>query len=209
MQQVRQATHTIRPILRPYGDLGDGTTGASRVIGPLLSRLQSQAQKFVMTMTFEDSIVIDTEPATLFWLSQDYCRRLEWDPFLRSAQLVGDAREAAVGVRAVCVSRSGWEMETEYVSFNPPQTTAIKMTRGPWFLETFAGSWRFEQLSFGQTRVHFTYHLRARPRWLAWLLMPILMRSFRRDTRQRLLAMKAAAEQVASGQASQVGQEGS
>ena len=147
-------------------------------------------------MTCEDSIVIDSESATLFWLSQDYGRRLEWDPFLRSAHLVGGAREAALGVRAVCVSRSGWEMETEYVSFNPPQTTAIKMTRGPWFLESFAGSWRFEELSPGQTRVHFAYHLRARPRWLAWLLTPILMRSFRYDTRQRLQALKTAAERA-------------
>jgi hypothetical protein len=65
-------------------------------------------------MTFDESVVIDAEPTALFRLSQDYGRRLEWDPFLRSANLVGDARAADVGVRALCVSRSGWAMETEY-----------------------------------------------------------------------------------------------
>jgi hypothetical protein len=54
-------------------------------------------------MTFDESVEIAAEPAALFCLSQDYSRRLEWDPFLRSAQLVGAAREAGLGVRALCV----------------------------------------------------------------------------------------------------------
>jgi len=144
-------------------------------------------------MTFDESIVIEAGPAELFGLSQDYDRRLEWDPFLRSANLVG-AREAGMGVRAVCVAKSGWAMETEYVSFNPPRATAVKMTRGPWFLSAFAGSWRFEEIEPGRTRIGFCYSLQARPRALSWLLDPILARSFARDTRARLRALKQAVE---------------
>jgi Polyketide cyclase / dehydrase and lipid transport len=99
-----------------------------------------------------------------------------------------------VGVRALCVSRSGWAMETEYVSFNPPRATAVKMTRGPWFLAGFAGSWRFEEIEPGRTRVGFRYSLEAWPRALAWLLNPLLARSFARDTRARLRALKEAVE---------------
>jgi ribosome-associated toxin RatA of RatAB toxin-antitoxin module len=146
-------------------------------------------------MTFAESIVIAASPGDLFALTQDYARRLEWDPFLKSAELVGGATAAGVGVRAYCVARSGLGMETEYVSFNPPRATAVKMTRGPWLIETFAGSWRFEEVSAGRTRVGFRYHLRARPRCLARLLTPVLGRVFRRDTRRRLAALKAAVEQ--------------
>jgi len=146
-------------------------------------------------LTFADSIVIAADPAALFRLSQDYTRRLEWDPFLRSAKLVGDAREADVGVRALCVDRKGTAMETEYVSFNPPRAAAIKMTSGPWFLQSFAGSWRFEDAGPGQTRVSFQYSLLARPRWLSWLLNPILAHVFARDTHRRLRALKDAVEQ--------------
>jgi hypothetical protein len=89
-------------------------------------------------------------------------------------------------------------METEYVSFNPPRATAVKMTRGPWFLADFAGSWRFEEIGPGRTRVGFRYSLEARPRALAWLLNPILARSFARDTRGRLRALKDAAERQES-----------
>jgi ribosome-associated toxin RatA of RatAB toxin-antitoxin module len=146
-------------------------------------------------MKFEQSIVIASSPDELFALTQDYTRRLEWDPFLRSAELVDGASAAGVGVRAYCVAKSGLGMETEYVSFNPPRATAVKMTCGPWFLDSFAGSWRFEEVATGQTRVGFRYHLRAWPAWLSWLLTPILGRVFARDTRQRLRALKAAVEE--------------
>ncbi len=147
-------------------------------------------------MTFEQSIVIAASPAELFDLSQDYGRRLEWDPFLKSAQLMGGAKAAGVGVRAYCVARSGLGMETEYVSFQPPRVTAVKMTRGPWIIARFAGAWHFDEIAPGQTRVGFRYHLQARPRWLSWLLTPILARVFARDTRKRLTALKSAVEKA-------------
>lgn len=146
-------------------------------------------------MTFEQSIVITASPGELFALTQDYKRRLEWDPFLKSAELLDGAPVAGVGVRAYCVARSGLGMETEYVSFNPPRACAVKMTRGPRLLASFAGSWRFEEVMPGQTRVSFRYHLRARPWWLSWLLTPIMGWVFARDTRKRLVALKAAVEQ--------------
>src|SRR5262249_5697949 len=117
-------------------------------------------------------------------------RRLDWDPFLKAADLLDGATQPGVGVRANCVARSSFAMETEYVSFAPPTVTAVKMTRGPWFLAAFAGSWRFEELPDGRTRVGFRYHLQGRPRWLT----PLLGWVFARDTRKRLAALKDAVE---------------
>jgi hypothetical protein len=146
-------------------------------------------------MTFEHWIVIAATPAELFALTQDYGRRLQWDPFLQSAELLGGATAAGIGVRASCVAHSGLGMETEYVSFNPPRSCAVKMTRGPRLIGSFAGSWRFEEVDPVHTRVGFRYHLRARPFWLSWLLTPIVGWVFARDTRKRLVALKAAVEQ--------------
>src|SRR5262245_20281122 len=123
-------------------------------------------------VTFEHSTLIQATPEELFALTQNYPRRLEWDCFLRQATLLNGAVESGVGVCAYCVARSGLAMETEYVSYKPPQVAAVKLTRGPWFLERFAGSWRFREEGPGQTRVSFRYHLRARPRWLAFVLTP-------------------------------------
>lgn len=141
-------------------------------------------------MTFEDSILVRATPEALFALTQDYGRRLEWDPFLRSAELVGGATEAGPGVRAWCVAHNGMGMETEYVSFNPPAVAAVKMTRGPWFIGGFAGSWRFQPAEDGRTRVVFRYSVRARPRWLQPLLNPVLVRVFAREVRRRLQGLR-------------------
>jgi ribosome-associated toxin RatA of RatAB toxin-antitoxin module len=139
---------------------------------------------------FEESAVVDGPPDRVFELTQDYARRLTWDPFLREAVLRDGATAAAVGVRAWCVSRSGIGMETEYVSFNPPRVAAVKMTRGPRVLESFAGAWEFEPAGEGRTRVTFRYNLRARPRLLAWPLESLARLWFARETRLRVLALR-------------------
>jgi hypothetical protein len=146
-------------------------------------------------MRWEQSITVAGLPGALFGLTQDYARRLQWDPFLRSATLLDGDPEAGLGVRAYCVAHSGWGMETEYVSFHPPRCCAVKMTKGPRLLARFAGSWRFQEVAPGQTRVSCCYHLRARPRWLAWLLTPPVGWIFARQMRKRLVALKAAVEQ--------------
>ncbi len=144
-------------------------------------------------MTFEQAVEIAAPAADLFALTQDYGRRLEWDPFLRSATLVVGAAAPGVCVRAYCVARTGLGMETEYVSFHPPRVAAVRMTRGPRVVRSFAGAWRFTEVGSGLTRVSFRYAMHGRPQ----LLTPVLAWAFARDTRRRLAALKAFA--AASG----------
>jgi len=153
-----------------------------------------QSGKGIIMPTFEQSIKINATPAELFRLTQDYNHRLDWDPFLKEARLVGAAQTAGIGVRAWCVARSGLGMETEYVSFNPPKTVAVKMTRGPAIIASFAGSWRFQELSPGRTLVIFRYHVAAAPRWLGFALDPIMRLVFTHDLTKRLNALKRTVE---------------
>lgn len=143
-------------------------------------------------MKFEHSAVVDAPPEVVFELTQDYSKRLAWDPFLREARLLGGAATPAVGVRAWCVARAGFGMETEYVSYSPPRVVAVKMTRGPWLLSAFAGTWEFEPADSGSTRVTFRYNLRVRPGWAAWALEPLARRWFSRETRLRVVALREA-----------------
>lgn len=147
-------------------------------------------------MRLEESIEIEVACDELFALSQDYARRLEWDPFLRRAELWGAA--PGVGVRAWCESSLGFGMETEYVSFELPRATAVKMTRGPLCFARFAGSWLFESLSDGGTTVRFIYSFESRPRIVSGLLNGIIAHWLRRDMVRRLEAMKRFAENPGS-----------
>lgn len=80
---------------------------------------------------FKERICIKRLHQDVFDFTQDYKNRLLWDTFLKRAELMGDTDNAAKGVKAYCVARNGFGMETQYVTFNRPKVTAVKMTKGP------------------------------------------------------------------------------
>jgi ribosome-associated toxin RatA of RatAB toxin-antitoxin module len=142
----------------------------------------------------ERTIEIHAERGALFDLTQDYDRRLSWDPFLKEARLMGLDPRPSLGARAWCVAKNGLAMETEYVAYHPPAVVAVKMTRGPAVFKSFAGSWRFERVAEGRTRLTFRYHFEVEPKWLRWLLEPLFTAIFLRETVGRLEALRRAVE---------------
>ena len=137
------------------------------------------------------SIQIASTPEQVFDYTQDYGKRLSWDTFLRVAQLEG-AEKAARGVKAWCVSKHGLGMETQYVSYNRPKVTAVKMTKGPFMFTDFAGSWKFEALENNDTRVTFTYSWTLR--FPFNLIDPVLHQILLTNVKQRLTDLKNCVE---------------
>lgn len=111
---------------------------------------------------FSEKIIIDCSPVIAFDYTQDYNNRLKWDTFLKRAELTEGATKADKGVQAYCVAKNGLGMVTEYVSFNRPKATAIKMTKGPFMFKTFFGSWTFKKIKNLQTEVIFLYSFKLR-----------------------------------------------
>jgi polyketide cyclase/dehydrase/lipid transport protein len=143
--------------------------------------------------TFEAAIDIRARPDVVFDLIHDYARRLEWDSFLQEARLLGGAESAAVGVTARCAARRGFgglTMDTVYVSFERPRVAAVRMTKGPALLETFAASLRQDEIEPGVTRVTYRFNVSTRPGWLRPILDPIAATLFLREVRMRLAALK-------------------
>lgn len=140
----------------------------------------------------EESIEIASTPEAIFDLIHNYERRLEWDPFLKEARLI-DAKTAALGVRSLCVARNrlgGMGMETVYVTFDRPKIAAVRMTKGPPILRSFAATLRQDGIGDRRTRVTYKFNLEARPRWLSPLLTPVCNWVFRQEVRKRLEALK-------------------
>ena len=143
--------------------------------------------------SLEEAIEIRASAEAIFDLIHDYARRLDWDPFLREACLLEGAEVADLGVKARCTARNGFAglaMETVYVSFDRPRVAAVKMTKGPAVLETFAASLRQEDVGPGVTRVTHRFHFSTRPRWLHAIAAPIAAALFRREVRERLEALR-------------------
>jgi hypothetical protein len=97
-------------------------------------------------------------------------------------------------------------MEVVFTSFNFPTAVAMKMTRGPWFLSQFAGTWLFRPQVGGGTEVTFRYFFRVSLRWLQPFLHPIIAWVFQRDVRARLLGLKDGTEK--GGLLNRLGQPG-
>ena len=116
----------------------------------------------------------------LFDLSQDYSRRLDWDPFLESYRFVTADGIPRVGAEVSGRARNGFTMHARYISFDPPAVAAFEMVSGPWFFRTFAGAWRFVETSADSTLVSFNYSFTVRPAFMRWLFQPILRRSLER-----------------------------
>ncbi|MBY4712004.1 type II toxin-antitoxin system RatA family toxin [Burkholderia cepacia] len=144
-------------------------------------------------MRISVSRTVGVDRRRLFTWSQDYARRLVWDSFLTDAYLL-DGMTADVGVDAFCRSQSGATMVSRYISYRPPQVAAVEMVDGPKVLERFSGSWNFTEHTPGTTEVKFTYHFRAQPAWLRWLLEPMIGAFYLVQTRRRLDSFKRWAE---------------
>jgi ribosome-associated toxin RatA of RatAB toxin-antitoxin module len=144
---------------------------------------------------FSEKIIINCSPEEAFDYTQDYKNRLEWDTFLKRAELMDGATKAGKGVKAYCVAKNGPGMVTEYVSFNRPKATAIKMTRGPYMFKNFHGSWTFKDISNSQTEVIFLYSFRLR---FPFNLMTRFIKSnLKSNVRRRLTDLKTNIENEA------------
>jgi ribosome-associated toxin RatA of RatAB toxin-antitoxin module len=144
------------------------------------------------TVKFSEKVIINCRPEEVFDYTQDYGARLQWDTFLKQAELLDGAVQANKGVRAYCVAQNGFGMTTEYVSFNRPKATAIKMTKGPWIFRSFLGSWTFKEWGSSQTEVIFLYAFNLR--FPFNLGTPFIKNKLKANVRQRLSDLKKSLE---------------
>src|SRR5688572_24187510 len=141
---------------------------------------------------FSERITIHQSAAAVFDYTQDYANRLKWDTFLKRADLMEGATAAGKGIKAYCVARNGLGMETEYISFNRPRATAIRMTKGPFMFKSFLGSWTFKEQGPDETEVIFLYSFELN--FPLSLFRFFIRHKLQRNVRQRLLDLKTCME---------------
>lgn len=141
------------------------------------------------------SVAIDLPVScdTAFAVIHDYAVRLDWDTMLRSARLLDGATHAGLGVRSVCAGT--WRvaflaLESEYIQFVPGHVAAVNLSKRPWFFGRFAATMRHRPIGPDRSRLEYTYSFRARPRWLAPVLEPVMHLLLQREVRRRLSALR-------------------
>jgi ribosome-associated toxin RatA of RatAB toxin-antitoxin module len=137
---------------------------------------------------FTEQILINEKSEKVFDFTQNYNNRLKWDTFLKKADLIDGATIADKGVRAYCVAKNGIGMVTEYVTYNRPKVTAIKMTKGPFMFKSFLGSWTFKDIPNDKTEVIFLYSFSLR--FPFNILTKFIKNNLQTNVRQRLIDLK-------------------
>jgi hypothetical protein len=98
---------------------------------------------------------------------------------------------AEKGATSLCVGKPffGWiGIETRYLSFVPGSIAAVEMINRPPFFEHFAASIRHEDKGEG-SRLTYKLNFSAQPRFLRWLLHPVMLVVLRYETGKRLAAL--------------------
>ncbi|ODS22963.1 hypothetical protein AB835_11460 [Candidatus Endobugula sertula] len=131
------------------------------------------------------SKLINASQSELFDLTQNYEKRLAWDPFPESYRFL-NGNIVDKGLRLNVKAKNGLSMEVEYVSFKRPKVAAIKMLNGPWFIRKFAGSWSFHSIDINTTEVVFKYTIVGMPSWIS----PFINLIFANTAEKRLSALK-------------------
>ncbi|MFZ6647093.1 SRPBCC family protein [Undibacterium sp. TJN25] len=146
-------------------------------------------------MIVEYSVEIDASIEDVYRISQDYSVRYLWDPFPEKIEMLHGEQEIRPGTEVRVLAKSGIQMEVRFVQCRPPEVAAVTMTKGPFFLSHFAGSWTFRARADVGTLARFKYSLKMK-RWaLPWLSEKIASFYFRRKIIERMSGLKHYCEQ--------------
>jgi len=129
----------------------------------------------------------------VFDLLHDYSRRLKWDTLLRGARFTRGHTVAKTGATTLCVGKPFFGMigiETTYLTFDRGVIAAVNMINRPPFFDSLAASIRHQDLPQGSS-VTYKLTFRARPRFLRWILEPLMTSILSRETERRLKALSA------------------
>lgn len=143
--------------------------------------------------TAEIKEIIPAPAAEVFELLHDYTRRLEWDTLLQKAYLEEEFTTACKGAISVCQGRNflgGFALRTQYVSFEKGLVAAVKMLNRPPFFDTFAASIRHADIGENLSEIVYKVNFTAKPKFLRWLLHPVMRAVFAWETKKRLAALK-------------------
>ena len=141
--------------------------------------------------TIKHQLEIHCSQEAVFDLTQNYSKRLDWDPYLVEAYLLEGEKHAAIGVKSLCKNHSGLAMVTQYISFNRPHVAAVTMIKGPWLLKKFSGAWNVKYLSKNHSMLVFTYHFDLKGGFIGKLFLPFVVSKFSKDMKARLVAIKS------------------
>jgi hypothetical protein len=117
-----------------------------------------------------------------------------WDSLVGATHVVGGADCPSIGAETVNTGRGVLRqltMRTRFVSFDRPRLAAARMVGRSFPFTRWAASMRHHALGPDASLLTYTYTLEAGPRWLHWLVEPVVQRAFDAQTHRRFARLQA------------------
>ena len=119
--------------------------------------------------------------------------RHRWDSLVSATAVEGGAPCPYVG--AVTQNEGGgWmrnlSMRTQFVAYDRPRLAAASMLGQSFPFTRWAASMRQKDPDNGQSVLLYTYTFDVGPRWMAWVVRPVVERIFEYQTRKRFARLR-------------------
>ncbi len=140
----------------------------------------------MIQITIKESVVIEAPVERVWDYTQDWSRRIEWDPAVKSAEILATDPTPIVRVEG----QGGTSFTARYRLFRRPEQTSLAITEGvPRWLGG-GGSWKYESDERGTVWTQ-TNTVTISGRLRAWLLRWPISRQLRSLTRRAMANAKA------------------
>jgi hypothetical protein len=120
--------------------------------------------------------------------------RHRWDSLVSATEVLGGAPCPYVGAVTENTGSSWMQMlsmQTRFVSFDRPSLAAASMVGSSFPFSRWAASMRHRDIEGQGSVLIYTYSFDVAPRWLAWVLRPVVRAVFAYQTRKRFHRLQA------------------
>ena len=140
-------------------------------------------------MIVSESDVFNLEISTLFFLSTDFKKRLQWDHQTNAIGFIEGHSVLKKGAKVYTESVEGVKMDTEYLEFDFPHKLSIQMRNKSSVFKSFKGTWQFSEISNTETKLKLLYQFKLRFPYI--LIAPIVYKRTRKNMRNKLSFLSA------------------
>ncbi|MDR2220384.1 MAG: SRPBCC family protein [Methylobacillus sp.] len=138
--------------------------------------------------------------AVVFDAFHYHCWRSRWDSLVSEARVQGGGPCPYVGAvteNAGAGVLRALSMRTEFLAYDRPRIAAASMVGHSFPFRRWAASIRHRAAEPGRSVLVYTYNFEAGPRALRWLIEPVVVWMFDRQTRKRFSRLAAFLERHA------------
>jgi hypothetical protein len=140
--------------------------------------------------------IINRKSDWLFAFTQDFAKRTTWDKQTKSIGFLNGFSTLEKGANVYTESSEGVRMDTEYISFDPPNKISIHMLNRSSLFVSFTGTCDYTELAENRTSIKITYQFSLRFPFI--LIKKLIFRRIKANITNKLVDLETHLSKLAT-----------